>query len=164
MPNKISRLRYKDTKFTLAVKIIMTAVYAWSCFFWAGVTILNFYINTPEYSYLATGFLTGSIFITIGLILTFLRFHIAQFPFIVAGTVVFLKNAGEMIDVAIKSEVVFKPSFELRYLPVIAVAGFSFVLAVMSIARAVSERKTVQEEYNNRPTQSILEKRNDNKR
>lgn len=164
MPNKINRLRYKDTRFTLFVKIIMTAVYAWSCFFWAGVTILNFYINMPEYSYLATGFLTGSIFMTVGLVLLFLRFHISQFPFIVAGTVIFLKNAGEMIDVAVKSEVVFKPSFELRYVPVIAIAGFSFVLVVMSIARIVAERKSAEEEYNNRPAQSILEKRNDNKR
>ena len=145
MRNKISRLRYKDTKFTLFVKIVMTAVYLWSCFFWAGVTILNFYINTPEYSYLATGFLTGNIFITIGLVLVFLRFHITQFPFFVTGTV--------------KSDVVFKPSFELRYVPVLALAGFSFVLAVLSIARAVSERKTAEEEYNNRPAQSILEKR-----
>lgn len=159
MRNKINRLRYKDTKFTLFVKIVMTAVYLWSCFFWAGVTILNFYINTPEYSYLATGFLTGSIFITVGLVLVFLRFHITQFPFIVAGTVIFLKHAGEMIDVAAKSEVVFKPSFELRYVPVLALAGFSFVLTVLSIARIVSERKTAEEEYNNRPAQSILEKR-----
>lgn len=64
-----------------------------------------------------------------------------------------------MIDVAAKSDVVFKPSFELRYVPVLALAGFSFVLAVLSIARAVSERKTAEEEYNNRPAQSILEKR-----
>ncbi|GEM_PF-2890459 len=159
MRNKINRLRYKDTKFTLFAKIVMIAVYLWSCFFWAGVTILNFYINTPEYSYLATGFLTGNIFITIGLVLVFLRFHITQFPFFVTGTVIFLKHAGEMIDVAAKSDVVFKPSFELRYVPVLALAGFSFVLAVLSIARAVSERKTAEEEYNNRPAQSILEKR-----
>ena len=72
MLNKINRLRYKDIKFTLFVKIVMASVYAWSCFFWAGVTILNFYINTPEYSYLATGFLTGSIFMTVGVSLAFL--------------------------------------------------------------------------------------------
>ncbi len=164
MLKRINNLRYIDNKFTVAVKILLAVIYMWSCFFWSGVTILNFYINTPEYSYLSTGFLSGSILITLGLVLIFLRFYIIQFVFCASGTAVFLKNACEMIDVAAKSEVVFKPSFELRYMPVVALIIFSFVLAVLSAQRLISERQRKENEFNNRPAQSILEKRDDNKR
>ncbi len=164
MLKRLNNLRYKDGKFTLLAKILLTLVYLWSCFFWSGVTILNFYINTPEYSYLSTGFLTGSILITVGMVLIYLRCYISQFALCAAGTAVFLKNACEMIDVAAKSEVVFKPSFELRYMPVIALVILSFVLAIISLQSIISERQRVKNEFNNSPTQSIFEKRDDKKR
>lgn len=164
MSNRINDLRYRDNKFSVLAKILITVIYLWSCFFWAGVTILNFYINTPEYSYLSTGFLSASIIITLGLVLIYLRFYISQFVFCAAGTAVFLRYACEMIDNAAETKVVFKPSFELRYMPVIALVILSFVLAVLSAQRLISERQRRKAEFNNRPSQSILEKRDDNKR
>lgn len=164
MPNRINNLRYRDNKFTLIAKILITVIYSWSCFLWGGMTILNFYIINPDYSYLSTGFLTAGIIITLGLVLIYLRFYISQFVFCAAGTAVFLKYACEMIDNAVKIKVVFKPSFELRYLPIIALIILSFVLAVLSAQRLISEHQRKKAEFNNRPSQSILEKRDDNKR
>lgn len=154
---KIRDLRYHDNKLTVTIKVAAAIIYAWSCFFWGGVTIINFYDIKPEYSYLATGFLAGSIVITVGIIMLFFRLYILQLPVIAAGGVIYLKNAGELIDNAARIHVVFKPSFEVRYLPVIVIIIFSVVLAMLQIWRLISIRAAAKEEYNNRPTGSILD-------
>ena len=60
--------RYSDNKLTIGMKILFSLVYAWSCFFWGGVTVINFYWFMPQEAHLASGFLIGDIFITLGLI------------------------------------------------------------------------------------------------
>ena len=35
--------RYSDNKLTIGMKILFSLVYAWSCFFWGRVTVINFY-------------------------------------------------------------------------------------------------------------------------
>ena len=44
----------------IVVKLAMTAIFLWSGFFWAGVTVLNFYINDLSNVRLANLFLAGS--------------------------------------------------------------------------------------------------------
>lgn len=150
-------MRLKDSKGTLALKFAVVAIYIWSCFFWAGVTILNFYINDKEYSYLATGFLVGSLIIAVSIILMFFRLYIIQFPFCAVGTGIFLKNAGEMIDVADKTGVVFEPSFGARYMPCLIIAMISLVFLILQTARLILDRRADKEKFYNSPTKSILD-------
>ncbi len=151
------KYRFVDNGFTIVLKVIATIVYLWSCFFWAGVTILNFYINTPEYSHLSTGFLIGTIFITVSLVLMYLRFYIVQLPLCAAGATVYLVNAGEMIDVAQHTAVVFTPSFELRYMPCVAIIIISAALAMLEIWNIISKREKAKNEFYNSPSKSILD-------
>lgn len=139
----------------------MTAIFAWSGLFWSGVTILQFFINNTTYKYLAASFLAGSVILLAGLILAWARFYILQAVACVIGLIVYLNPAREMIDHAAETGVIFKPTFEQRYLPMVGFAILSLVLFVIRVWTAVSARIERQEEYNNRPAESILEKRRD---
>ena len=154
---KTLKYRYCDNGFTITLKVIVTLIYVWSCFFWAGVTILNFYINSPESSHLATGFLVGSLLMTASLVLMYLRFYILQLPFFFLCAAVYLVHAGEMIDVAHGTSVVFTPTFELRYMPVVAIIIISAALAMLEIWHIVSIRSSEKEKFNNSPSKSILD-------
>lgn len=136
----------------------MTVLYLWSGFFWAGVTALNFYINDLSNVHLAHRFVAGSIILLAALVLAWLRFYILQIIPCIIGLIVFLTPAREMIDRAAETGVLFKPTFELRYLPIIAFAIFSlilFILRIWGIASAKAERRS---EYDNSPSESVLDK------
>lgn len=150
-------IRFKETKATLTLKILTSVVFLWSCFFWSGVTILNFYIIMPEYSYIATNFLIGTILITVSVIIMYFRCYILQFPVCAVGSWIYLSAAGELIDTAAKTDTVFKPSFELRYLPEIAIILFSLSLAMIHAFSVYTERAQERERYNNSPAKSILD-------
>lgn len=160
MKNKFAKnkdLRYPGNKLTVVVKFFFTVIYAWSCFFFGGITIINFFFYKPEYSHLASGFLIGCTFITIGFIMVYFRLFILQLPFIAVGGAIYLVNAGELIDNAARMKAVFKPSFELRHLPVIAMITLSVIIAIIQIWRLISLKSAEKEEYNNRPSGSILD-------
>ena len=78
-------------------------------------------------------------------------------PFTATGTVLFCVAAAEMIDVAEQTEVVFKPSFEWRYLPIVLYCIIALCLFVVTLLKKIDERKRLQDEFNNSPAKSILD-------
>lgn len=150
--------RPEDKPIHIVLKVAMTVIFLWSGFFWSGVTVLQFFINNQEHRNLAIEFFTASVILFFGLLLSWLRLYIVQFIPSIIGFIAFLNPAREMIDHAAETGVIFKPSFELRYLPVIGFAILSLVLLILRVGSIVSEKSRVTEEYNNRPSESILDK------
>lgn len=142
----------------IIIKCLMTAVFLWSGFFWSGVTILQFFINNTEHRNLAIEFSVSSALLLICLILCWLRFYILQFIPGMIGFIAFLNPVKEMMDHVADTGVIFKPTFEQRYLPMIAFAIFSLALLLIRILGIISEKAKREEEYNNRPTESIFDK------
>lgn len=150
-----------DKNLHIIVKVLMTAIFLWSGLIWGGVTILHIFLNDNSNSQLVPGFLAGSLILLAGLILAWVRLYILQLIPCLVGLIVYLQPAREMIDHAADTGVIFKPTFEQRYLPMIGFAILSLVLFIMRVYSVVSARIEKQEEYNNRPAESILEKRHD---
>lgn len=147
----------KEHKGYLFAKLAMTLIFLWSGFFWSGVTVLNFYINMTFDAHLATLFLTGSIALLVSLILCWCRVYVISMPFTVTGTILFCVAAAEMIAVAEQTAVVFKPSFELRYLPVTFYCIIALFLCIVKLIRKMDEHKRKREEFDNSPAKSILD-------
>ena len=142
----------------IIIKCLMTAVFLWSGFFWSGVTILQFFINSTEHKNLAIEFSISCALLLICLILCWLRFYILQFIPGMIGFIAFLNPVREMMDHVADTGVIFKPTFEQRYLPMIAFAIFSLALLIIRILGIISERAKREEEFNNRPAESIFDK------
>ncbi len=159
LKDKPLKIREKEPFWMLIAKSAMTVLFLWSGFFWSGVSIFTFYMLIPQYSYRATGFLIGSLLLLAALVLCYARLYILQLPFAVAGLIPFLKMAGELIDEFVAHpELTYRPpSYELRYMPIVAFAIISAGLAMFKIWRLVSKRIDEKNEYNNRPSQSILD-------
>ena len=153
--------RPNDKKIHTAVKVIMTALFLWSGLFWSGVAILQFFINDTSNAHLASKFLLGDAILLLGLVLVWLRIYILQFLPCLVGMIIYLAPAREMIDHAANTGVIFKPTFEQRYLPIIGFAILSLVLFILRVYEVVSAKIEKQEEFNNRPAESVLEKRHD---
>ena len=150
-----------DNKIHIAVKVLMTAIFLWSGLFWSGVAILQFFINDTSNAHLAASFLWGDVILLAGLILAWARVYILQLIPCLVGLIVYLQPAREMIDHAADTGVLFKPTFEQRYMPMIGFAILSLVLFILRVYSVVSSRIEKQEEFNNLPAESILEKRSD---
>lgn len=159
--NKLKLKRPEDKIAHKVIKWVMTAIFAWSGFLWSGITALQFLINSTDHRNLAIGFLIGSLILLLCLILCRLRLYILQFIPAIVGLTVFLIPAREMIDHAADTGVIFKPSFEVRYMPMIGLVILSFVLFIMRIALIFFERSQKREEYNNLPSESVLDRHSD---
>ncbi len=144
----MNKIRYDDWALTIFLKIVAAAAFLWSGFFWSGVTILNFYMFNTDESYRATGFLVASIFLLVSIVLMFLRMYIIQFPFCVVGSVVYLVQAGELID-AIES-------YTMRYIPEIAILIVSLILFILHMARVISRSMGEKEKLDTAPAESII--------
>ncbi len=142
----------------IVVKLAMTAIFLWSGFFWSGVTVLNFYINDLSNVRLANLFLAGSAILLAALLLCWFRLYIVQMIFTVAGLAVYLIPSAEMVNRAARTGVPFKPTFEQRYLPVIGFAILALVLFIIRIWQLAAARIERRQEFDNRPTESVLEK------
>ncbi len=144
----MNKLRYDDWALTIFLKIVALLAFLWSGFFWSGVTIINFYqFNTAE-SYRATGFLVASILLLISIILMFLRMYIIQFPVCVVGSVIYLIQAGQLID---KIE-----SYTVRYIIEIVILIVSIILFMLHMARVISRTMAENEKINTAPAESII--------
>lgn len=150
--------RPEDIKIYIAVKAAMTLVFLWSGVFWSGITALNFFINTPEYKKTGAWLLLGSGVILCGLILCWLRLYALQFIFCAAGFAVYIVPVKEMFDHVEGTGAYFKPSFELRYLPMIAVLILSAALFIIRIWLFFARRSEKKNEFYNSPSESILDK------
>ncbi len=144
----MNKLRYDDWAFTIILKIVAVAAFAWSGFFWSGVTILNFYMFNTDESYRATGFLVASILLIISIVFMFLRMYTIQFPFCVVGSIIYLIQAGQLID---KIE-----SYTMRYIPEIAILIASIILFMLHLARVISTSMGEREKLDTAPAESII--------
>lgn len=147
----------KEPLIVLIAKSAMLILYLWSGFFWSGVTIINFYINDPEYSYISTWMLIGSILLMLSLVFSFKRRYILSLPFMAVGTFVFLNPVSDMIDIATQTGVEFTPSFELRYIPIVAFSIISLALSMYGIWKKESKKIEERNKFYNSPTKSILD-------
>ena len=145
---KMNKLRYDDWAFTIFLKVVATLAFLWSGFFWSGVTILNFYVFNTDESYRATSFLVASILILISIILMFMRCYIIQFPFCLVGSVIYLVQAGQLID-AIES-------YTMRYIPELLILIISVILFMLHMARVISKSLSENEKINTAPAESII--------
>ncbi|MCD7784674.1 MAG: hypothetical protein LUH18_03715 [Oscillospiraceae bacterium] len=144
----MNKLRYDDWALTIFLKIVALLAFLWSGFFWSGVTIINFYqFNTAE-SYRATGFLIASILLLISIVLMFLRMYIIQFPVCVVGSVIYLIQAGQLID---KIE-----SYTVRYIFEIVILIASIILFMLHLAWVISSTMAENEKINTAPAESII--------
>ena len=153
--------RPEDKKLHLIAKMIMTAIFLWSGFFWSGATIINFYMLKPEYSHLSPQFLAGSLVTLLALILCWLRFYILQIFPCAIGLILYLRPVKEMMDHVAGRGVYFKPTFEQRYLPMIGFAILSVALFIIRLWQIFSAKAERRSEFDNSPAESILEKRRD---
>lgn len=151
--------RSQDKVYHTVLKVIMTAAFLWSGFFWSGVTVIWCFIDvTGTHMNLAYEFLTGSAVLLIALVLCWLRLYLIQIIPAIAGIILFLNPAREMIDHAASTGVVFKPTFEQRFMPAAGFAAISLIFFIIKIVEIMGERMAKKEEYNNRPAESILDK------
>lgn len=149
----------RENPIVILAKIFATVVYAWSGFFWAGATAYNFYFLTkdPDYYHLATWFSLGSLLVLAGIILCWKKCYVWQFPFVSVGTLLFVVAAAEMIDSAERTAVLFTPTFEWRYLPILAVELVSVIFFIVKSYTVLSSRKKLKDDFNNSPAKSILD-------
>ncbi|MCC8196868.1 MAG: hypothetical protein LIO49_08780 [Ruminococcus sp.] len=141
------RKRY-DTAFAIALKVLATLAFLWSGLFWSGVSIINFYKFNPTESYRATAFLIASILLLISLVLMYLKYYFSQFPFAVVGSIIYLVQAGQLID-AIES-------YTMRYIPEIAFLIVSIILFMLHAAKVISKNLAEKEKINTAPAESII--------
>ncbi len=153
--------RPADTALYTVIKTVMTVIFLWSGALWSGIAVLQFTINSRDHLNLAVGFGISSLILLSGLILCWTRLYILQFFPCLVGLIIFLNPAREMIDHAASTAVIFKPSFEVRYLPMIAFAILSLVLLILRIYSIYSKRSDEKEKFNNLPSESILDKHRD---
>lgn len=150
-----------DKPMHTVVKTVMTAIYLWSGFFWCGITMLFFLLERSDVSDsagLAVKMFIGSALILASLIMCWFRLYIIQILPCVAGLAVFLQPVREMMNHVANSSVVFTPSFELRYLPMVGYAILSLALLIIRIWNIAAAKAEIREEYNNRPSESIFGK------
>lgn len=154
--------RPADSTVHIIIKWLMTAVFAWSGFLWSGITILQFLINNQEHRNLSVEFLIGSLILLLCLTLNWLRFYILQIIPGVIGLIVYLNPAKEMIDHASNTGGIFKPTFEQRYLPITVFGILALVLFVMRVLSLINAKMKRDEQFNNLPSESILDKHREN--
>ncbi len=138
-------------------KLLSTAIYLWSGFFWAGITIYNFYFLNKNETHLATMLLIGTLCLLLSLILTWKRVYIVQFPFALVGTVLFCVVAAEMMAVAAATAVSFPVAFGWRYLPAMGMGAISLAFFGVKLYKIIDKKKRAEEAFNNSPAKSILE-------
>lgn len=150
-------MKKTENRAYLAAKIAMTLTFLWSGFFFSIIPVLT-YINNEEFSHISYRLIAAFPFLLLGLILCWLKLYIPQFPLCAVGLIIFINPAIELIDLASKKGIIFKPSFELRYMPIIAFGLISLVLFMVKFRQILVERNRRRNEYDNRPTESVLEK------
>lgn len=138
-------------------KLLSTAVYLWSGFFWAGITIYNFYFLNKNETHLATMLLIGTLCLLVSLILTWKRVYIVQLPFALVGTVLFCVVASEMMAVAEATAVTFPVSFGYRYLPALGFGAIALAFFAVKLYKIIEKKKKAEDAFNNSPAKSILE-------
>ncbi|WP_302211077.1 hypothetical protein [uncultured Ruminococcus sp.] len=153
----------------LILKLIMIVPFAYSGFFYGGVTIVGIigkYIEPVPPKWVLWAMAAGIVAMFAGILFAFFKKYIVSFVLSVGGTVSFLKAGGYLIkriqdklsttavDQSLQN---MDKEYMWRFYPIIGVAVISTVLLICTVIRKLMERKRFQRERDNAPVESIID-------
>lgn len=153
----------------LILKLIMIVPFAYSGFFYGGVTIVGIigkYIEPVPPKWVLWAMAAGIVAMFAGILSAFFKKYIVSFVLSVGGTVSFLKAGGYLIkriqdklsttavDQSLQN---MDKEYMWRFYPIVGVAVISTVLLICTVIRKLMERKRLQRERDNAPVESIID-------
>lgn len=153
----------------LILKLIMIVPFAYSGFFYGGVTIVGIigkYIEPVPPKWVLWAMAAGIVAMFAGILFAFFKKYIVSFVLSVGGTVSFLKAGGYLIkriqdklsttavDQSLQN---MDKEYMWRFYPIIGVAVISTVLLICTVIRNLMERRRLQRERDNAPVESIID-------
>lgn len=153
----------------LILKLIMIVPFAYSGFFYGGVTIVGIigkYIEPVPPKWVLWAMAAGIVAMFVGILFAFFKKYIVSFILSVGGTVSFLKAGGYLIkriqdklsttavDQSLQN---MDKEYMWRFYPIIGVAVISTVLLICTVIRKLMERRRLQRERDNAPVESIID-------
>lgn len=153
----------------LILKLIMIVPFAYSGFFYGGVTIVGIigkYIEPVPPKWVLWAMAAGIVAMFAGILFAFFKKYIVSFVLSVGGTVSFLKAGGYLIkriqdklsttavDQSLQN---MDKEYMWRFYPIIGVAVISTVLLICTVIRKLMERRRLQRERDNAPVESIID-------
>lgn len=153
----------------LILKLIMIVPFAYSGFFYGGVTIVGIigkYIEPVPPKWVLWAMAAGIVAMFAGILFAFFKKYIVSFILSVGGTVSFLKAGGYLIkriqdklsttavDQSLQN---MDKEYMWRFYPIIGVAAISTVLLICTVIRKLMERRRLQRERDNAPVESIID-------
>lgn len=153
----------------LILKLIMIVPFAYSGFFYGGVTIVGIigkYIEPVPPKWVLWAMAAGIVAMFAGILFAFFKKYIVSFILSVGGTVSFLKAGGYLIkriqdklsttavDQSLQN---MDKEYMWRFYPIVGVAVISTVLLICTIIRKLMERRRLQRQRDNAPVESIID-------
>ena len=153
----------------LILKLIMIVPFAYSGFFYGGVTIVGIigkYIEPVPPKWVLWAMAAGIVAMFAGILFAFFKKYIVSFVLSVGGTVSFLKAGGYLIkriqdklsttavDQSLQN---MDKEYMWRFYPIVGVAVISTVLLICAVIRKLMERRRLQRERDNAPVESIID-------
>lgn len=153
----------------LILKLIMIVPFAYSGFFYGGVTIVGIigkYIDPVPPKWVLWAMAAGIVAMFAGILFAFFKKYIVSFVLSVGGTVSFLKAGGYLIkriqdklsttavDQSLQN---MDKEYMWRFYPIVGVAVISTVLLICTVIRKLMERRRLQRERDNAPVESIID-------
>lgn len=153
----------------LILKLVMIVPFAYSGFFYGGVTIVGIigkYIEPVPPKWVLWAMAAGIVAMFAGILFAFFKKYIVSFVLSVGGTVSFLKAGGYLIkriqdklsttavDQSLQN---MDKEYMWRFYPIVGVAVISTVLLICTVIRNLMERRRLQRERDNAPVESIID-------
>lgn len=150
------------------IKVIMLVPYAVNCLFFGLVmTIAILFVGINDIEKTTAYFLLAEIAaVTVGLVFAFLRKYILTFIFAGGGSIMFFSEGVKFVNkihyymqnyyvAPENSKMDIK--YMLFFYPSIIIAVCSAALLAMTVFSFMKKRKRAKDEYNDRPTKSIID-------
>lgn len=152
----------------LILKLLMIVPFAYSGFFYGGVTIVGImgkYIEPVPPKWVLWAMAAGVVVMFAGILFAFFKKYIVSFILSLGGMISFLKAGGYLIkriqdklsnsavDQSLQN---MDKEYMWRFYPIIGVAVISALLLICTIIRKLIERKRLQRERDNAPVESII--------
>ena len=150
------------------LKILMLLPFAYSGFFYGGVTIVGIlgkYIEPVPPKWVLITMSAGIVAALVGIIFSFFKKYIVSFVLSTGGVISFLKGGSYLINrIQNKLETTavdetlqhMDKDYMLRFYPFASIALLSFVLLVCTIIRKLIDRKKKQLAKDTAPVESIV--------
>ena len=158
----------RSAKKMMKKKLLMIVPFAYSGFFYGGVTIVGImgkYIEPVPPKWVLWAMAAGVVVMFAGILFAFFKKYIVSFILSLGGMISFLKAGGYLIkriqdklsnsavDQSLQN---MDKEYMWRFYPIIGVAVISATLLICTIIRKLIERKRLQRERDNAPVESII--------